>query len=162
MNLRRSMPNVLRALKEKRAAGCLSAVQTINHQWWQVDYDPLSVFMCLWDWEETHSPDTVKWTKWCKKRKATAVSEEGLLSESWIKYCCFTAQLSWGKLCFIVTDTRLPFGENIPKEYSTQVQPGRTSCTTFDVALWNGQCETERFQTQTILEIHFYIWELKQ
>lgn len=72
------------------ATGCLAAVQTINHWRWQVDYDPLSVFMCFWDWEETHSPDIVKWTKWCKRRKGTAVSQEGLnqnMGKVLLPYC---------------------------------------------------------------------------
>ncbi len=153
MCLKRPMPGVLQALKEDWATGRLAAVQTINHRQWQVDYDPLSVFMCFWDWEETLSPVTLKWTKWCKRKEGHFSLRGRPPSEACIKYCFFTAQSSWGELCFIVTDTRLPFGEKHPIGglHTTQVYPDRSRnlwcCIIKTSGVW-----LKRSQTQTILE----------
>lgn len=144
---------VLGALKESLShSRCLSAVQTINHRQWQVDYDPLSVFMRFWVSEHRYSPDMLKVSKWHRRRKGAAVSQEGLQSESRIKYCCFTAQLSRGKLCFIVTDT----GQQAPpiwRKYPKGLQVHLWWSQSFDVALKNVQCGSGGFWIGTMLEM---------
>lgn len=79
-------------LQKEWATGYLTAVQTINHWQWEVDYDPLSVLLLRLREYRTQEKKVQHSFTWMP------------LSESWIKYCCFTAQQSRRELCFVVTD----------------------------------------------------------
>lgn len=87
---------------------CLLAPPTINHAQWQVDYDSRCTFTP--SSEESKFPKKVE----LKRRKGAAVSRKA--SIVYAEELQLYVKWSWGTLCFVGTDIRPPFGENIPQD----------------------------------------------